>query len=462
MKEQTQITAKINQLMQTQGYGPNHKIVQQARAELDLVTKSLDIAAEAARKKYVAFTPDLNGTGGDMVANQRTLDSFKQREAYFQKQYDIVHQNAMEMGATQQNINRYRDEMAKLKEDMDALSGKIQSLEWQRATGGNIKPQFGNEPMAPTVDKRKQFAAVGFAGGGFLPIALMLVIGLLDSRYRYSDDAGGQSSMSGLTLLGILPNLPDRLSDPTQASIAAHCVHQIRTMLQINGHDDRRAFCVTSAASGDGKTSLTLALGLSFAASGSRTLLIDADLVGAGLTQRLNMNGPEGILEAMTNRDLLPYVRSTDISDLAILPVGLAQLHHAGIFSPAAVRRLINEAKKHYEVVLIDTGPILGSIEATPVCASADGVILTVARGQQRPLVEKALDHLKGIGARVAGVVFNRAQAKDFESSISGISLRSASRSASNGHGHNREGGQFGPIARAVASSVKPTDGDKN
>ena len=144
-------------------------------------------------------------------------------------------------------------------------------------------------------------------------------------------------------------------------------------------------------------------------------------------------------------------------------PVGLAQLHHAGIFSPAAVRRLINEAKKHYEVVLIDTGPILGSIEATPVCASADGVILTVARGQQRPLVEKALDHLKGIGARVAGVVFNRAQAKDFESSISGISMRSASRSASNGHGHNREGGQFGPIARAVASSVKPTDGaDKN
>jgi capsular exopolysaccharide synthesis family protein len=268
--------------------------------------------------------------------------------------------------------------------------------------------------------------------------------------------------MSGLTLLGILPNLPDRLSDPTQASIAAHCVHQIRTMLQINGHDDRRAFCVTSAASGDGKTSLTLALGLSFAASGSRTLLIDADLVGAGLTQRLNMNGPEGILEAMTNRDLLPYVRSTDITDLAILPVGLAQLHHAGIFSPAAVRRLINEAKKHYEVVLIDTGPILGSIEATPVCASADGVILTVARGQQRPLVEKALDHLKGIGARVAGVVFNRAQAKDFESSISGISLRSASRSATNGHGHNREGGQFGPIARAVASSVKPTDGDKN
>jgi Mrp family chromosome partitioning ATPase len=136
----------------------------------------------------------------------------------------------------------------------------------------------------------------------------------------------------------------------------------------------------------------------------------------------------------------------------------LAQLHHAGIFSPQSVRRLVNEAKKHFEIILIDTGPILGSIEATPVAAASDGVILTVARGQQRPLVEKALAHLNSIGARVAGVVFNRAQSRDFEQSISGISMRSASRST-NGNGASRAGqqkdsGQFGPVARAVATST--------
>src|SRR5205814_1023609 len=132
------------------------------------------------------------------------------------------------------------------------------------------------------------------------------------------------------------------------------------------------------------------------------------------LDSRLGVSGPDGILEAMTTGNLLNYVRSTDVADLSILPVGLAQLHHAGIFSPAAVRRLVNEAKKHFEIVLIDTGPILGSIEATPVAAAVEGVILTVARLQQRPMVEKALEHLRSIGARVAGVVFNRAQAKDF------------------------------------------------
>jgi Mrp family chromosome partitioning ATPase len=167
----------------------------------------------------------------------------------------------------------------------------------------------------------------------------------------------------------------------------------------------------------------------------------------------------------MTSGHLLNYVRSTDVADLSILPVGMAQLHHAGIFSPAAVHRLVTEARKHFEIILIDTGPILGSIEATPVCAASDGVILTVARGQSRPMVEKALSHLKNIGASVAGVVFNRAQARDFEQSISGISMRSAGRAGSasaagngsNGHSHNRaQPGQYGPVAKAVASSVKP------
>ena len=162
-------------------------------------------------------------------------------------------------------------------------------------------------------------------------------------------------------------------------------------MLQINAGEDSNVFAITSASPGDGKTSLTLALGLSFAASGSRTLLIDCDLVGAGLTSRLDMGGPNGVLEAMANKDVLSYCRPTDIADLSMLPVGQAQAHHAGMFSPQALRRLIAEAKKNFEIILIDSGPVLGSIEATPVCAAADGVILTVSRGQQRPLVEKAI-----------------------------------------------------------------------
>jgi capsular exopolysaccharide synthesis family protein len=330
----------------------------------------------------------------------------------------------------------------------------IDTLNFQKEMGGNFSVVDEGTTAQPASDRRPVFAALGFLGGGALPVGLLLLVGLANPRYRFSDETG--TDLSGLTLLGILPDLPDRLSDPEQASIAAHCVHQIRTMLQISGApEERRVFAITSAAPGDGKTSLTLALGLSYAACGTRTLLIDCDLVGAGLTARMNVNSAEGVLEAITNRSLLEYVRSTDVADVSILPVGSAQTLHASTLSPAALRRLIDEAKKQFDTILVDTGPILGSIEASLVCAAADAVVLTVARGQQRPLVEKAISHLRNIGARLAGVVFNRAQTADFDRSISGVSLRSVS----SGSGHNgMDGPRFGTLGRAVHSHGKSSD----
>jgi capsular exopolysaccharide synthesis family protein len=426
--------------------------------DLQLAADAVNNYANQLRQQYKSMVPGTNGNS-PFVVSTSSVDLAK-RDLTIQQ--NLLTEKAKEiatLGAIHQQVDQIEELDHRSDDKIKSYSDDIDRLNVAIALNGQIVSEGkAVEPLTPTIDKRKQMALAGFVVGGGLPVGLILLMGLIDARYRYSEEAS-DSGVSGLTLLGILPNLPDRLSDPGQASIAAHCVHQIRTMLQINNNEDRRAFSVTSASSGDGKTSLTLALGLSFAASGSRTLLIDSDLVGAGLTARLGMNGPEGILEAMTNGNLLEYTKTTDVSDLAILPVGLAQLHHAGIFSPAAVRRLINEAKKHFEVILIDTGPILGSIEATPVTSASDGVILTVARGQQRPLVDKALTHLRSIGARVAGVVFNRAQAKDFEQSISGISMRSASRSA-NGNAHSRanqakDAGQYGPVARAVATSFR-------
>lgn len=446
-------------------FGPKNPAIAIAQTELEVSVKAVnDYAVKANGDTYGVRPGDSSNNNGLIAVTPQTIEAARTRVSNFKDALGKVQARINDIGKINQQVVLLQQTFKRADDKINNLTDRIQELVIAGALYGQIVPQ-GDAivPSEPAVDKRKQVALMGLVLGGGVPFGLMLLIGLLDSRYRYSDDTN-DVGVNGLTLLGILPNLPDRLSDPGQASIAAHCVHQIRTMLQINNSmmPDRRAFSVTSASSGDGKTSLTLALGLSFAASGSRTLLIDSDLVGAGLTARLGMNGPEGILEAMTSGHLLEYVKQTDVSDLSILPVGLAQLHHAGIFSPQSVRRLVNEAKKHFEVILIDTGPILGSIEATPVAAASDGVILAVARGQQRPLVEKALAHLNSIGARVAGVVFNRAQARDFEQSVSGISMRSASRSA-NGNASSRNGqqkdvGQYGPVARAVASTTKTAE----
>ncbi|MDB5289200.1 MAG: hypothetical protein JWL69_441 [Phycisphaerales bacterium] len=411
-----------------------------------------DYARVLREKNFIKWKPD--GTGGVLIPKDLT----PQRLALDQMREKLKAQKQIndELSRRTGELNALKAENAKLEEARSIAQKKLDDFETQKhfATVFSVVDPAGTPQIA--ADRRIAFTALGFLAGGGLPVCLMLLAGLLNPRYRYSDETTSAQSM-GLTLLGILPDLPDRLSDPEQASIAAHCVHQIRTMLQINnGPDDRRVVAVTSAAPGDGKTSLTLALGLSYAACGTRTLLIDCDLVGMGLTSRMNVSSPEGVLEAIAHRSLLEYICTTDIADVSILPVGTGQTLHASTLSPAALRRLIEEAKKHFDTILVDTGPVLGSIEASLVAAAADAVVLTVSRGQQRPLVEKAVQHLQAIGAKLAGVVFNRAQANDFDRSISGLSLRSAA--AGSGH---QASNRIGPVARAVQNAFNPNSGEE-
>lgn len=433
--------------------GENNPQTRKYKNDVDLLAASIEATADAIRKDVLAIVPDFvkggffKVTPGQMKVLEARVAQLRSDVDEREKRRAAIAKDAGLAAAARGRIQTAENELK------DVLS-QLEKLNFQLAMSGDLEIMQDGKYPVQSANKKLLFGVAGAGLGGMLPVGVLLLLGLLDTRFRYSDDAAGQS-MSGIPLLGILPNLPDRLSDPAQASIAAHCVHQIRTMLQLNAmRDGGTIFSVTSASSGDGKTSLALALGLSFAGSGSRTLLVDADLVGGGLTTRLGNSSPLGIVDALAGVPIDDVAQPTDVPDLALLPIGSAQAHHAGSFSPPAVRKLLAEIRKGYDVVIIDTGPIMGSIEATPIAASVDGVVLTVARGQSRPLVERAITHLQSIGARVCGVVFNRAQHKDFEQSIGAISIRSAARSTVNGTGHNaRRPGDIGAVAAAVASA---------
>src|SRR5581483_6965786 len=108
----------------------------------------------------------------------------------------------------------------------------------------------------------------------------------MDRRLRSPDQA--ERGRLHAPMLGLLPRLPEDLSDPAQAALAAHCVHEVRTLLQIWSRRSRhRVFAITSPNPGAGKTSLTLALGASYATANLRTLVVDCDLIAGGLTRRV-------------------------------------------------------------------------------------------------------------------------------------------------------------------------------
>jgi polysaccharide biosynthesis transport protein len=437
------------QLAAKEGYGDASPAVQRLRSELEVENDQISSYVQSFSQNY-----RLDATSGQygLMPVKTDIVSLKVRIEDLKKQFDHQKQLCADIGRNAAWIRQIKDNMQRAQSSLDTTNAEYERLISLRNLNGNHQMQMISSPVLssdPSTDRRKLVGAVGFIGGGMLPMLVVLLVGVVDNRFRYSDEAN--TDMGGVPLLGILPNLPDLLTDPTQAATAAHCVHQIRTILQITGQStERRVITLTSASPGDGKTSLTLALGLSFSASGSRTLLVDGDLIGGGLTARLNVTAEHGVLEAMASRDIMPFIRTTDVADLSFLPVGKAMGGYTGTISPAAVRRLVDEARKHFDVILIDTGPILGSIEASPVAVASDGVVLCVSRGQQRQLVDRALAHLHAIGAKLAGVVFNRAQAQDFERSTNRLGLGSVPAGTD-----GRRSEAIGPVARAVASSVR-------
>ncbi|HEX4052884.1 MAG TPA: AAA family ATPase [Tepidisphaeraceae bacterium] len=448
-RDRDQIQRKM-ELMKEDGYGSEAPAMKYLHSQLDVMNDQIEsYVASMSQSNRLSAGP--SGQYG-FTPVKAEIVGLKVEIEDLTKQFDHQKQLCDDIGRNSNWIRQVKNDIQQAQTSLDSTNAEDERLISLRNLNSTHQMKPISEPVLaedPSTDRRKVFGALGFIGGAALPTLAIMLISLLDGRFRYSDEAN--SDLGGIPLLGILPNLPDLLTDPTQAATAAHCVHQIRTILQITAHSsERRVFAVTSGSPGDGKTSLTLALGLSFAASGSRTLLVDGDLIGGGLTARLNVTAEHGVLEAMAARDITPFIRTTDVADLSFLPVGKAMGGYTGTISPAAVRRLVDEARKQFDVILIDTGPILGSIEASPVAVASDGVVLCVSRGQQRQLVDRALAHLHAIGARLAGVVFNRAQSQDFERSTNRLGLGSIPAGTD-----GRRSEAIGPVARAVASSVR-------
>jgi len=346
--------------------------------------------------------------------------------------------------------------------DIDFVSARIDELrtESQVSDIADVRGRVSvvsapTRPSRPSSDRRVKLAMAGFVGGTGMPVALMMGLGMLGRRVRYSDDNILESANS--RIVGVLPDLGKSLTDRELSEASAFAVHQIRAQLQILHRRDRHAvFSVTSPAPGDGKTSMIIALGLSFAESGDRTLLIDLDLIGRGLSLHFGHPAAPSLAETAAGwGDLAALVRPSSFDRLSVLPAGLGDDLRISRLSPEVVTRLVETFRNDYETILIDSGPILGSIESGLLAPAVDGVLMVVGRNQLRPLVKRAVDQIHAVGGQVIGTIFNRASIQELKQSSSSMSVhfsRQASRQAAEqaARGGSRGGMSVGPLGGSL------------
>jgi Mrp family chromosome partitioning ATPase len=189
-----------------------------------------------------------------------------------------------------------------------------------------------------------------------------------------------------------------------------------------------KTIVVTSAAPGEGKTITAANLAVIFAHEGRRVLLVDCDVRRPKLHSMLRVPRSPGLVDLLRSdtdmaelaagRDegtppsgeipVPEYIRTTGIRGLHLLPCGRIEPTMADLSSAARLRRLLGDLGRYFDVVILDTPPVLAVADAGILGTIADGVLLVVRAGQtDRIAVLRAHQHLAQIGARIVGTVFN-------------------------------------------------------
>lgn len=329
-------------------------------------------------------------------------------------------------------IQREQDAAAAAEDRLQRASLRLQSLRTERSyqNEGRIRiSQQADTPFQPSQDRRKPLAAMGAGGGFALSLAVFAGLGIVRSRYRYVSDLEDETSAP--PVLGLVPEVEKGRIEGDEAAQAG--VHQIRSLLESSSHaGGARIFVITSATAAEGKSTLAAALSASMAQAGRQTLLIDADLVGRGVTGRLAAQSLPGLSDRVLHAHDNAEIHEVEgRPNLDLMPAGVASGFNPEQLSGRAMADLLAPLRTRYESIVIDTGPILGSLEANAVVPLADHVVLVVSRGQNTRLVKVAVDRLRRFQAGRIGLVFNRAARADIERSTSAASISVRSRAAS-------------------------------
>ncbi|MEC0180263.1 CpsD/CapB family tyrosine-protein kinase [Paenibacillus peoriae] len=184
----------------------------------------------------------------------------------------------------------------------------------------------------------------------------------------------------------------------------------LRTNIQFSSVDEPiEVMMVASAQAGEGRTVTISNLAVTYAQEGKKVLVMDMDLRRSSLHHMFGLLNHTGLTRVLANQQAWQdVVQETGIDQLHAITAGPNPPNPSEMLSSRKMKALLVELKEHYDVILMDTPPLLSFPDGLIVSAMCDGVILVVQAGKvKKDVVKKAKAHLERVKARILGVVLN-------------------------------------------------------
>jgi capsular exopolysaccharide synthesis family protein len=378
-------------------------------------------------------------TGMERGEIQRQLVALEAEDAGLQKRTEALRGDVARLRANLQSLSRDELQFGNLMRNVEAQRNLVTVFQDKlmaarirdQATQGSIKiVDSASFPLQATHARTVRYALLVLALSGGLALLLAVGVEVWHQPVETETDVRHATGLPALGSVGIIdakatgkpgqqdPSLPLPLGvSPHSPDIHVDLYRALRATIETESlKEPFKSILLTSAGPGEGKSTTTLNLAHVFQEFGRRVLVIDADLRRPSLHRALGIQSRPGLVDYLTGSAGFEQVTRLLPSGVVVIPGQHTRQDAGSLLASARLKELLAAARAHFDLILVDSAPILAVPDNLLLLTQIERVLL-VARAShtsKRDLL-RAQRHVEQASARILGVVLNQAHRNDVE-----------------------------------------------
>jgi len=428
-KRLAELEAQRTQLLNR--YLPTHPTIK--RLEEQIVALRQEIARRQSER--VIEVPDAAPNPRYASLYQQILDAERRRMELEERRKALAsllqqtYQQLRKFPEQQRRLGDLTRQLQVLEQAYMSLLSRLQDAQIREAAklGNATIADVAVVPGRPVGPDLIRLITLAVLGGLGLGLGLTFLMEFMRTTVTNSEEI---KHLLGVPVLSVVPEArigtePDSIMRlMTSRRGAAEAIRTLRSNLRFlilrqSSDGKMQTFLVTSAVKGEGKSFISTTLAIAFAQTGKRVVLIDADLRKPDLHRIFGLDGDVGLANVLRDAaSLESALLPTQLETLKLLPAGVLPKDSdaatpAELFSSEAMQHLLQRLKERFDIVLIDTPPMMAVTDPSILAPMTDGVLLVVELGHvSRSAVQEVKEQLELAQAKLLGVVINKASRK--------------------------------------------------